>query len=119
MRTDSNDWFSTVCEAPFAFLVQRFGFFGPVQIHAGGNEYVVRYQRKKKTVSISIEPGGRPVVELYYPSLELEHRSFPRQSVLPPARGLSDEEKLTRELRHCAAELELNALDFLSDEEPA
>ena len=119
MSTDSSDWFAKACERPFAFLVQRFGFSGPTQIHAGGNEYVVCYQRKKKTVSISIEPFGRPIVELFYPNLELEHRSFPLQTVLPVVKGLSEGEELSRELHHCAMELESNALGFLSHEKPA
>jgi hypothetical protein len=119
MTADSDDWFADACEKPFAFLVQRFGFSGPTQSRPGGNEFVVRYQRKKKTVSISIEPFGRPVVELFYPSIDLKHRSFPPQSPLPSAKGLSEEEELARELHHCATELESKAHDFLSHQERA
>ena len=116
MPTESDDWFADACKEPFAFLVERYGFVGPFQSR-GGNEFVVRYQKKKKTVSISVEPFRRPVVELFFPSVELANRRLPPQTVLPKEKGLSEEEELARDLRHSAVQLESNALDFLSDEE--
>ncbi len=112
MKENTEHWFAIACEQPFSFLVQKYGFSGPIETR-GGNEFTVSYTRKNKTVSISIEPFSSPIVELFYPTTELKNRRIPRQTILPPDKNLKPEEKLVRDLYHCAAELEANERIFL------
>jgi hypothetical protein len=115
MSAESATWFADACRRPFAFLVERYGFTGPVESR-GGNEFTVRYRKRTKTIAIVVEPFGRPVVEMFSPIPELKNRKFLMRGVLPPITGLSEEEELARDLRDCAMDLESNAREFLSDE---
>jgi hypothetical protein len=118
MSADNDLWFSKECTAPFRFLVERYGFRGPIHSRAG-NEFTVRYSKEKKIVSVSIEPGGRPLVEFFTPTLDLAHRSFPKFRPLPSLAGRSEEEAIPSDLLHWAMELESKNRDFLSDEAKA
>lgn len=118
MSAQSNKWFADACRDPFAFLVERYGFTGPIESR-GGNEFTARYQKRNKTIAISVEPFGRPVVEMFTPTPALENRRILVRGVLPPIAGLSEEEALARDLRACALNLESNAREFLSDEPEA
>jgi hypothetical protein len=118
MSTDTDLWFAEECARPFRFLVERFGFDGPVASRAG-NEFTVKYSKKRKTISISVEPGGRPFVEFFTPTADIAQRSFPKFRTLPSLAGRSEEEAIPSDLLHWAMELETQNRDFLSDEEEA
>jgi hypothetical protein len=115
MSDDTDLWFAEECTGPFRFLVERYGFRGPFASRAG-NEFTVRYSKKKKTISIVIAPGDRPFVEFFSPSVDIAHRKFPRFQPLPPLKKKSEEEILSSDLLHWAMELETQNRDFLSDE---
>jgi hypothetical protein len=118
MSADTDLWFAEVCEPSFQFLVDRYGFSGPIPSR-GGNEFTVSYSKEKKIVSISIEPGGRPVVEFYAPTADIAHRSFPKFRPLPSLAGRSEAEAIPSDLLHWAMELESKNREFLSDESKA
>lgn len=57
----------TACGAALEVLCDRFGFEEPV-LERIGRESFVRFHKGPRTVSIAHEPGGRPLVELFFPS---------------------------------------------------
>ena len=64
---NSHETFATECTAQFAGLVSLFGFSPPLT-ESIGRECFVRYNKGERTVSIAWEPGGTPIVELFFPA---------------------------------------------------
>ena len=61
--------FINAVQQAFSTLVTAYGFEVPA-VEDLGREVYVLYHRGTRTVSVSMESGGRPIVELFYPSLE-------------------------------------------------
>lgn len=48
----------------FSFLCSKYGFSEPL-IDVIGHETFILYHRNNETISISIEPGGGPIIEIF------------------------------------------------------
>lgn len=48
----------------FNFLKDRYGF-SDAEVEHNGRELYIQYHRNNETISISIEPGAKPVLELF------------------------------------------------------
>ena len=58
--------FQDEVEKVFGFLVQDMGFSTPKVIDFG-REIYIEYSNKNRTVSVSLEAGSEPLLELYLP----------------------------------------------------
>ena len=116
--SDSNDGFTDACVRSFAFLTERYGFSAP-QAYRAGRELVVSYTKGAKSICISIEPGGAPVVEFFYPSLDIKHRSFPKRPTMPLPASLPrhsrewEEADVEQFLQFWALQVESNEREFI------
>lgn len=111
-------WFVNPCLEAFSFLQTRFGFEAPV-VEQLGRECVIQYRKGNRWVSIAYEPGAFPIVELFYPSLDIRHRRFPRSDIglVKPKRFRDgDESEQRHALKARAASLERNEGEFLRGE---
>ena len=61
--------FVEACRHVFRPLVELYGFDQP-DSEPIGRETFVRYHRGGHTISVALEPGSRPIVEIYYPAKE-------------------------------------------------
>jgi hypothetical protein len=68
--------FVEACRSAFQRLVRRYGFEEP-EFERLGRETFARYHRAHRTISISVEPGSPPLVELFYPAAETGERPVP------------------------------------------
>ena len=68
--------FEQSCATAFDFLRERFAF-RPPEIERIGRESYVYFHKGPRTVSISWEPGGPPIVELFFPSAGTEYAPTP------------------------------------------
>ncbi|MES9991695.1 MAG: hypothetical protein ABW098_07070 [Candidatus Thiodiazotropha sp.] len=60
----------------FHFLEAKYGFAKPV-VKDYGREVFFEYERNDDTVSISIEAGARPLVEVFIPAEGTNHKPVP------------------------------------------
>lgn len=65
----AHDDLLTACKTALGVLCDQFGFDEPT-FEQVGREHYVRFHRGPRTVSVSVEPGGSPVIELFFPSSE-------------------------------------------------
>lgn len=118
--------FISACRKAFEFLIARYAF-DELEYEAIGREAFVRFHRGHQTVSIAIEPGSPPIVELFYPSSETgepplwwaERHGVPRSRRIPRLHvherfNQPDAEGLLRYLRACAEALERAEPDWLN-----
>jgi hypothetical protein len=63
----AHDDLLTACKTALGVLCDRFGFDEPT-FEQIGHEHYVEFHKGPRTVSVSLEPGGSPVIELFYPS---------------------------------------------------
>jgi hypothetical protein len=82
---------------------------------AGSASFDIR--RAIAGVSIAYEPGSRPIVELFHPTQDMEHRRIPRLKTGledPEHFADADENQQRRTLQAQAADLEATEREFLS-----
>lgn len=111
-------WFVNPCLDAFSYLQGRYGFEAPV-VEQLGRECFVRYRKGNRWVSIAYEPGLVPIVELFYPSPDIKHRSIPRlkTGLAKPKRFRDiDESQQRQTLQAQAADLETKEAEFLMGE---
>ena len=64
-----NNLFANIVKEEFQYLNDRYGFLPPIT-EDFGREIFVRFERKEQTVSISLEHGNSPLIEIFFPSSE-------------------------------------------------
>jgi len=109
-------FFITPCLEAFGFLETRFGFDAPV-IEQIGRECFICYRKGNRWVSIAYEPGSVPIVELFHPTHDIQHRHIPRlkTGLSEPRRFAdTDESQQRRTLQAQATDLEIVEREFLS-----
>ena len=73
---DTQAVFAEACVRAFRVLVDSHGWEDP-EIEPLGREVYVRYHKGNRTISISLEWGSTPWIELFYPSTETGERPVP------------------------------------------
>jgi hypothetical protein len=107
-------FFVTPCLEAFGFLESRYGFAHEVE--QLGRECFVRYRKGNRWVSIAYEPGSVPIVELFHPSHDMEHRRIPRLDIgmRRPQLFTEEETQMWQTLHAQATDLEAKEREFLS-----
>jgi len=75
MIMDSNE-LAKIIESAFRFLEVKYGFT-KLGVKNYGREVFIEYERDVDTVSISIEIGSAPLVEIFIPSEGTDHKPIP------------------------------------------
>ena len=60
----------------FKYLQVEYNFSYPVTEDLG-REIFIKYERNNQTVSISLEAGSEPLIEIFHPSSETGHEPVP------------------------------------------
>lgn len=68
--------FESIVKEEFDYLNNRYGFSPPIT-EDFGREIFVRFERKEQTVSISLEHGNSPLIEIFFPSSETGENPTP------------------------------------------
>ena len=64
----------------FRYLQDEYNFSAPVAEDLG-REIFIKYERDGQTVSISLEHGSKPLIEIFYPSSETGDTPVPWASI--------------------------------------
>ncbi|MCB0353180.1 MAG: hypothetical protein KDD64_06625 [Bdellovibrionales bacterium] len=64
------------CNAAFIRLVEVYGFSAGKKRQVG-RELYVEFHRGPHTVSLACEPGGLPIVEIFYPASDTGEKATP------------------------------------------
>ncbi len=67
---------SKVIEKEFAFLQNKYGFDSLITRN-NGREICFDFERNAETISISLELGGTPIVEVFVPSAKINEKPTP------------------------------------------
>ena len=68
--------FENVVKEEFHFLQRKYGFSSPVT-EDYGREIFIKFERNAQTISISLEYGTSPLIEIFYPSSETGDKPTP------------------------------------------
>lgn len=113
--------FLDATQQAFGRLVTTHGFDLPV-FDDLGREVFVHYHKGNYTVSVAMECGAHPIIELFYPSAETgespvawaQRNGVERSRRIPRLRGLSwDRPPIEVQLERALASLEVVEIDFL------
>ena len=110
------------CAAAFQFLCDDYGFAAPHFLQAG-REQNLYFAKGNRTIGINWEPGAFPLVELFYPTVDIEHRRIPH--IRPPvgrgkqALNVYDAHEVARFLEQYAEALRTQEEPFLLGHENA
>jgi hypothetical protein len=114
-------WFVHPCLDAFRCLVDQYGFDEP-KVEQLGRECFITYTKGNRIVSIALEPGSAPIVELFHPTHAMKHRRIPRLD----SGGLTHKTFESSNEQHHVAWCQAQATDlkkkeqaFLKGEEPA
>lgn len=70
------NFFENVVKEEFHYLQEKYGFSSPVT-EDYGHEIFVKFERNAQTISISLEHGSSPLIEIFYPSSETGDKPTP------------------------------------------
>ena len=71
-----DDNIACMCVAAFQFLCDDYGFGSP-QFSEAGCERNLYFTKGNRTIGINWEWGAFPLVELFCPTVDIEHRRIP------------------------------------------
>jgi len=122
---ERNDLVQKIEEA-FSFLRTKYGFGYPV-VKDYGRELFVEFERNAETISISIEVGSAPLVEVFIPVEGTAYKSVPwtaknniQRTRLFPKLKISrkfmpnDSEAVTEYLAEMAEQLDVTQAEWLN-----
>lgn len=72
----NKDFFQKIVLENFKFLQDEYNFSCPVTEDLG-REIFIKYERGNQTVSISLEHGSNPLIEIFHPSSETDEKPIP------------------------------------------
>ena len=114
----------TIVNNNFRYLQEKYGFSAAATEDLG-REIIVRYERDNQTVSILYEHGSSPLIEIFYPSIEIGDNPIPWASknnlqrsrrspkIKPKTRFLNDEVSTEKYIEEIALEFETIEVKWL------